>query len=323
MIARRAGLIAALLLAAVAGAYWYLSPDGENGRYYGYVEGEYVRLSAPVSGTLQTLHVARGDRVEQGAPLFAMDLTAATAERDQAAASLAEARAVLADRLKGTRAEEIEATIAQRAQAAAGLTRAEAEYARQQELVKDDFASRARLDEWREARDRAQARIEELDAAIAALRLPARDDQILAAEASVGQSEAALTTAERRLAEHRPVAPSEAMVEDTMFLPGEWVPANAVIVSLLPRDKRKLRFFVPQSDAHALQPGSRVAFACDGCPEGLTARVSYIAPEVEFTPPVIYSAKSRDKLVFLVEAIPEGAVTLPVGLPVDVEPLAP
>lgn len=323
MIARRAGLLAALLLAAVAGVYWYLSPDGENGRYYGYVEGEYVRLSAPASGTLQALYVSRGDQVTEGAALFAMDLTAATAERDRAVAALAEARAMLADRQKGTRAEEIKATIAQRAQAAASLVRAEAEHTRQQELVKDDFASRARLDEWREARDRAQARIEELDAAIAALRLPARDDQIAAAEAAVGQAEAALASAERRLAEHRPVAPSEAMVEDTMFLPGEWVPANAVIVSLLPPDKRKLRFFVPQSDVHALQPGARVAFACDGCPAGLTAKISYIAPEVEFTPPVIYSAESRDKLVFLVEAIPEGAVTLPVGLPADVEPLAP
>jgi HlyD family secretion protein len=33
--------------------------------------------------------------------------------------------------------------------------------------------------------------------------------------------------------------------------------------------------------------------------------VSYISPEPEFTPPVIYSLETRQKLVYLVEARPE------------------
>ena len=45
---------------------------------------------------------------------------------------------------------------------------------------------------------------------------------------------------------------------------------------------------------------------CDGCPAGLTARVSYVSPDPEFTPPVIYSLETRQKLVYLVEARPEG-----------------
>ena len=45
---------------------------------------------------------------------------------------------------------------------------------------------------------------------------------------------------------------------------------------------------------------------CDGCRAGLTARVSYVSPDPEFTPPVIYSLETRQKLVYLVEARPEG-----------------
>ena len=48
---------------------------------------------------------------------------------------------------------------------------------------------------------------------------------------------------------------------------------------------------------------------CDGCPAGLKARVSYVSPDPEFTPPVIYSLETRQKLVYLVEARPDGDAT--------------
>ena len=50
------------------------------------------------------------------------------------------------------------------------------------------------------------------------------------------------------------------------------------------------------------------------------ASISYIAPQAEFTPPVIYSKDSRAKLVFLVEArpAPADAVKLHPGQPIDV-----
>ena len=44
---------------------------------------------------------------------------------------------------------------------------------------------------------------------------------------------------------------------------------------------------------------------CDGCAPDLRARVSYVSPDPEFTPPVIYSLQNRQKLVYLVEARPE------------------
>ena len=41
-----------------------------------------------------------------------------------------------------------------------------------------------------------------------------------------------------------------------------------------------------------------MTFACDGCPPDLGARISFVAPEAEYTPPVIYSRESREKLVY-------------------------
>jgi HlyD family secretion protein len=57
---------------------------------------------------------------------------------------------------------------------------------------------------------------------------------------------------------------------------------------------------------------------CDGCPSDLKARVSFIARTAEFTPPVIYSLEERNKLVFMIEALPETPENLRVGQPVTV-----
>ena len=42
----------------------------------------------------------------------------------------------------------------------------------------------------------------------------------------------------------------------------------------------------------------------------------------EYTPPVIYSLETRDKLVFLVEAVPSNPRALVPGQPIDVAPTA-
>ena len=65
-----------------------------------------------------------------------------------------------------------------------------------------------------------------------------------------------------------------------------------------------------------------MSVACDGCAAPVAARVTFISPQAEYTPPVIYSRESRAKLVFLVEARAsrEDAVKLHPGQPVDVTP---
>ena len=97
--------------------------------------------------------------------------------------------------------------------------------------------------------------------------------------------------------------------------------ANQPVLSLLPDSAIKLRFYVPEGDIARYHPGATVAFSCDGCPAGLKAKINYVSPRPEFTPPVIFSRETRDRLVFLVEARPERPARLAPGLPIDVVPL--
>jgi HlyD family secretion protein len=286
----------------------------------GYVEGEYVRVAAPFAGTLVKLDAQRGQNVESGTPLFALEAENEDAARREANERLRRAQAQVEDLRKGKRPTEIESSRAQLAQAQVAASLSERELARQLDLVAKGFVSQQRADEARAARDRDRNRVAELQADLDTVRSGSRPDEIRAAEAEAAAAREALAQADWRLKQKTVAATVAGTVTDTLFVRGEWVPAGAPVVALLPPANVKVRFFVPEPRLGSLKVGQRVALACDGCSSGLAATIAFIAPQAEFTPPVIYSKDSRAKLVFLVEAKPtaEDAVKLHPGQPVDV-----
>jgi HlyD family secretion protein len=284
----------------------------------GYVEGEYVYVGAPVAGRLETLHVARGAEVGAGAALFQLDRSSEQPARDEAAARLARAEADLANLRKGKRPSEIESIEAQLAQAQAMLQWSDVALKRREELVKTRAASREAVDEARAAYHRDQARVAELQAELKTAQLGARADEIQAAEAAVTAARAQLAQAEWRLDQLAQAAPQAGVVVDTLYRPGEWVSAGAPVVSLLPPGNVKVRFFVPEPRLGAIAVGDEVQVSCDACPPNLSAVISYVSPDAEYTPPVIYSREMRAKLVYLVEAQPRQPTALRPGQPVDV-----
>lgn len=286
----------------------------------GYVEGEYIYVAAPVAGTLSALKVRAGQTVAHGAPLFQLDDVSARAARAQGDAQLAAAAAQAANATKGRRSDEVAVTRAQLLQARAQAERAETELRRQQQLVAQEFISRSRLDDAATAAAQARARVGELEAALRVAELPARPDEQAAARANTNAATQALVQLQWREAQASQLAPVEALVADTYFRDGEYVPAGQPVLSLLPPASRKARFYVPESERGALAPGQAVSIRCDGCGAPIAARISRIATQAEYTPPVIYSNAQRAKLVFMVEALPApaDALRLQPGQPIDV-----
>jgi HlyD family secretion protein len=316
-------LVLVLLLAAAAlVAGLALVPRlGRIDTLSGYIEGEPLYLAAPVAGTVRAVYVVRGQEVQAGAPLFVVDPQQPRAQRDQAAAEMAAAEAQARDARKGQRPVELAVLDANVLAAQAQARDADAQYRRTQELVAAGVNSRAQLDSARGAAHAADAQLAAARRQRDAAALGQRDDQIRAADARVRQAQAGLSGAEARLGDIAPIAPSPARVEDVFYQRGEWANANQPILSLLPDDKIKVRFFVPEAALSAYRLGRVVRFACDGCPRGMTAKIIFVSPRPEFTPPVIYSREARDRLVYLIEALP--SVRLNPGQPVDVVPLEP
>jgi HlyD family secretion protein len=285
----------------------------------GYVEADYVRVAAPIGGRLDRLAVSRGDTVRAGAPLFSLDAEAERAARSEAEARVAKAQSGLANLEKARRPPEIAAARAQLAQAQATLRQAEADLARAQRLVADKFLAPQRLDDAVATRDRSRAQVAQLEAEVTVANLPARSDEIAAAKAEARAAEDALAQARWRVDQKVQAAPVAGTVADTLYRQGEFVPAAAPVVSILAPENVKVRFFVPETAIARLRVGDAVRIVCDGCGEPIAANVTFIAPEAEYTPPVIYSRENRAKLVFMVEARPLAPhPALRPGLPAEV-----
>ena len=293
--------------------------DAPPAGFPGYVEGEYVRVAAPLSGTLLQLAVERGTTVAKDAPLFTLESEQERAARAEAEARVRRAQAALANLEKARRPPEIAAVRAQLAQAQASLRQSEADLQRTQKLVADRFLPPQKRDEAIATRDRDRARVAELTQQVQIANLPARSDEIAAANAEVNAATDALAQAQWRVAQKSQTAPAAGVVTDTLYRPGEWVAAGAPVVSLLPPANVKVRFYMPEALIATLRLGDAVVVRCDGCGGDIAAKVRFIAPQAEFTPPVIYSRENRSKLVFLVEARPDAPnAALHPGLPVEV-----
>lgn len=139
------------------------------------------------------------------------------------------------------------------------------------------------------------------------------------AEAALRQAKANLEWAQTRLARRLAVSPDDGVIQQIYYRPGETVPPGRPVVSLLPPENLKIRFFAPETQLASIKYGETVGVSCDACEKGLTAKVTFISRSAEYTPPVIYSLEERSKLVYLIEAHPEHPGRFRVGQPVTVE----
>jgi len=286
----------------------------------GYIEGEFVHVASPFGGRLENLAVERGQEIEKGALLFELEDTAERAARDEAQRRVEQARAELEDAKTGQRPSEIQTLEAQLGEMRAALVLAEIELERQQKLLATNVASKRDLDVARAQRDETSQRVAQLEATLVTAKLGSRTDQIRAAEQNLLAQQASLQGAEWNLSQKKQFAQQSALVSDTLYREGDWVDAAKPVVVLLPPGNVKVRVFVSQQLIGRIQIGNAAEVLVDGVEKPFPAKVTYISPRAEFTPPVIFSQSMREKFAFLVELSvdPETAKKLHPGQPVDV-----
>ncbi len=271
----------------------------EDATLAGYVEADLVYLAPQDSGVVKTLNVREGDKVKAGDIIFTLDPARASLAADQASAAAMSVAARTAD--DGAIAKQI-------AEAEAAFKLAEQTFRRSRDLVKDGAVSKEKYDMDAAAVAAAKARLEGVRAE--------RDAMLREGEAM----NAAARLAERRLTDLETFAPQAGTIERIYRRPGEVAAFGDPIVALLSPENLKLKFFAPEAMLSSLTIGAAIEFTCDGCAAARAAKISFIASEPQFTPPVIYSIKEREKLVFLVEARPDEPEGLRPGLPVTVAP---
>jgi HlyD family secretion protein len=293
--------------------------------WQGYVEGEFVYVASPIAGRLERLSVEKGARVAVGAPLFALDDVSESDARREAEDRLRSSRARLEDLRKGSRPSEVAALDAQfrRARAAAELSRLDLE--RQESLFRDGAISQSDYDHARLAHEEDERAADGLASDLETAQLGGRSDAIAAAGDDVRAAQAVVAAADWSVGQKAQSAPCAGLVFDTLYRVGEFVAAGNPVVALLPPGNIKVRFFVPEEGFGTLRAGGRVWVGLSGHDSPLEARVSYLSPQPEYTPPVLYNRDNRAKLVYMVEAeFPGGSGRdLHPGQPAFVVPAAP
>lgn len=323
---RRGPLLAVALVVAAVAAWWLLlRPQPPRAiAWQGYADADFVKVGPTQAGLLVALHVRRGDKVTKGEPLFDQDDANDKAAVEQAQRQLAQARDQLANLKSGGKPTEIAQAEANIADAEAGRDKISTDLSRNRALLKTGAATVQTVDQEEADLRSANAKVLVAQQALAQLRAPmGREDEIKAQGSAVGALEAALAMARWRLDQRHVAAPVSGIVADTLAEPGETLAAGAPVVSILPPENIYVRFFVPEAELALVHPGEEVALSCDSCRPDLTGTISYIAPQAEYTPPVIYSEETRAKFVFLIEARPkpEFAALLNPGQPMTVRPI--
>ena len=286
----------------------------------GYVEGDYVLLAPIEVAQVETVTVKRGDRVTPGTTVVTLESADAKIAVAQAEAGLAQAQAQLADLQIGKRPEEIAVLRAEVDMASAQAADAKRKYDRAADLFKRGAGTQADFDTASATLETANAQVGQANANLAVGGLPARPETIKAADNQVKQAQATLEQARWRLSKRVLASPSPGRVNDVIRNPGDTAGPTAPVISILPDGAVKLSVYIPEAAFSSVKVGTLLGVHCDGCGPDVKARVSYVSPDPEFTPPVIYSLENRQKLVYLVEARPEGdAGPLQPGQIVDVD----
>lgn len=288
-------------------------------QWNGYVEADYIYVSAPTGGPIASMTAKDGLVVVAGDPLFVLDSRQQQAAFDAAAAQIVVAQANVDNLATGSRAPEIDVIRASLDKAKADLTLAQSQVDRTAQLLAQGLVTKAQADQDNATFKSAEAAVAQLDAQLRVAELPARDPQRVGAEASLAAAKANADNARADLTDRTIAAPVSGRVEQVYFKQGEIIGAGVPALSLLPAGALKVKFYLPEADRASFALGDRVQVSCDGCAAGMAATLSFFASDPQFTPPVIYSRDERNRLTFLVEATLDDGASPPPGQPVTVE----
>ncbi|OGT59570.1 MAG: hypothetical protein A3E85_00920 [Gammaproteobacteria bacterium RIFCSPHIGHO2_12_FULL_45_12] len=248
----------------------------------GYIEGQYTYMATSVSGALIHLAVGRGDRVKKGQLLFTLE---SQPESDSYHVAL----------------ENVKQAVAARDAILANLHYAKVTLDRNRILVRKKVLQPSELDKALASYESSTADLAKATASISAMK---------------AELAKAIWVKDQKIMN----APLDAQVFDVYYRVGEYTTANQAVVSLLAPADIKVIFYINEADLGGMRLKEAVTVQCDQCEKVYPAQVSFISPRAEYTPPVIYSEQTREKLIYRIEAVfkPEDAIHLHPGQPVTV-----
>ena len=287
----------------------------------GTVEATEAQTGFQVAGRIAMVAVHEGDPVRAGVVLARLDSTEAAARLQQALAQAGAARAQLAQLERGSRPEEIASARAERDAAQQQFGDAKLDRERADRLIKSGAVSQQAWDKAKVASEVAQSRLQQAEEQYRMVREGPRREQVDAGRAQLAQATAAANAARVTLDNTVLRAPFDGVVTVRHHEPGEVIGAGTPVLTIMNRDDRWVRIYVPEDQVGRVALGEAATITSD-TPHGggVSGSVVFIASEAEFTPKNVQTREERVKLVYAVKVRITGdpQYQLKPGMPADV-----
>ena len=278
-----AGVVLALAVGGGFGAEWW-----RNGRYFistddAYVHAHNTTLASKVSGYVT------GIPVEDNATLRAGDVIATIDDGDYRLAADAAREKVATQQATVDRigqqviaqAATIEQTKAQMTSAQAEAKKTQLEFARQQNLAAQQFASRQTLEQAEANRDQAVAAVASAQAVIDAAQanLDVLKAQQQEAARTLDELKTAQDKAERDLSFTVIRAPVDGVFSNRAVQTGDFVQIGQRIASIVPLDDVYIDANFKETQLARLHPGQPVSISVDALPgHAIAGEVASLSP---------------------------------------------
>jgi membrane fusion protein (multidrug efflux system) len=269
---RRSIVLLLLLVGAIGFGAWKGYDWFVTGRFLVTTDDAYVKadmsvLAAKLSGYIASVAVIDNTKVRAGDELVRMDdgdyrLAVASARNKIATQDATIARF---DEQAKAQDATIEQAQAQLASAKAESVRAAAAFDRSESLSKNDYATKATLDQARADRDRAIAGMHSAQASInsAEAGLSVLKAQKLEALNGRVELQTALEKAERDLGFTTIRAPFDGIVANKAVQPGQYVQPGTRLLAVVPLDSAYIEANYKETQLGDIKPGQKVDISVD------------------------------------------------------------
>jgi HlyD family secretion protein len=242
-----------------------------NGR----IEADEVDISTKYAGRVAELLVDIGDKVSPGQILARMD----TRDIEQ---SLSKSEAQIRQAQRSV--DEAEANLAQQQ---SQKTLAEQEMDRTRSLLKNGWTTQEIADQ----------RLQALNGAVAGLN--AAQARVLVAQHALEAAQHDAGFYKVEIADNTLVAPKAGRIQYRLANVGEVLAAGGKVFTMLDLSYVYMDIFLPTAEAGKVKVGADARILLDAYPDHpISAKVSFVASQAQFTPKNVETQAERDKLMF-------------------------
>ena len=304
-------LLALVVIGVVAYFAWgYLRPAklpagfaSSNGR----IEATEIDVATKLAGRILDELVDEGNLVTAGQVVAHMDIESLEAQRREAVAKHAMAKAAVetARSTLAQRESEKAANEAVVAQREADFDLATKKYARAQRLIATNSLSQEEFDTERSAFYSSKAAVATAKANVAAAEaaISTAKALIIAAQATVAESQATIERVQADINDSTLKAPRSGRVQYRVSQPGEVLSAGGKVLNMIDLNDVYMTFFLPTDWAGRVQVGAEVHLVLDSAPQFvIPAKATFVADVAQFTPKTVETAEERQKLTFRIKA---------------------